>query len=80
MIFLVQKYDGPIGCFVESKVDYKKVKNKMTSENENIDKMAEDFVENGGKILEVNGSEFLIEVSSGTFYLKRMYCHKISLA
>ena len=72
------KYNGPVGTFVESKIELDRLILKIVSEEDNVKKLAEDFLENGGKISEVNGLDFLIEVASGTFYIKRVYCKKIN--
>lgn len=63
----------PIGIQVESKVNAKKLASVMTLENGQEGRVIKDFMKNGGKISEVNGKEFLIEVTMGSFYINRNY-------
>jgi hypothetical protein len=61
------------GTAVESKVNSKRLVDNMWSENGQEIELALDFRKNGGKILEVLGKNFLIEVLSGTFTIPRNY-------
>ncbi|MHA2428133.1 MAG: hypothetical protein ACXADB_08935 [Candidatus Hermodarchaeia archaeon] len=61
------------GTEVESKVNSKRLVENMWPENGQEIELALDFRKNGGKILEVVGKNFLIEVSSGTFSIPRNY-------
>jgi hypothetical protein len=47
-----------------------------TEEGHEIE-LALDFRKNGGKILEVSGRDFLIEVSSGRFTIPRNYVKRL---
>jgi hypothetical protein len=65
-----------IGVCVESKINSKRLMCKMEAETENLSEMAEDFCENGGKIIEVDEKHFIIEVSKGQFSIHRCYVKK----
>ena len=45
----------------------------MALENGQEGRVVKDFMKNGGKIVEVNGKDFLIEVTMGSFYINRSY-------
>jgi hypothetical protein len=65
------------GTEVESKVNSRRlVENMWTEEGHEIE-LALDFRKNGGKILEVSGRDFLIEVSSGRFTIPRNYVKRL---
>jgi hypothetical protein len=63
----------PIGIQVESRVSAKKLTSVMALENGQEGRVVKDFMKNGGKIVEVNGKDFLIEVTMGSFYINRSY-------
>ena len=63
----------PIGEQVVSKISAKKLMDVMNLENGQMNRVVKDFMKNGGKIAEVAGSEFLIEVTMGSFYIKKNY-------
>jgi hypothetical protein len=63
----------PIGVQVESKINAKKLSSVMVLENGQENRVIKDFLKNGGKITEVNGKEFLIEVTMGSFCINRNY-------
>ena len=63
----------PIGVQVESKISYKKLATAMILENGQEGRVIKDFMKNVGKIAEVNGKEFLIEVTMGSFYINKNY-------
>lgn len=63
----------PIGEHVISKVNSKKLNQVMTLENGQENKVIKDFMKNGGKISEVHGNEFLVEVTMGSFYIPKNY-------
>lgn len=63
----------PIGEQVTSKISAKKLVNVMNLENGQMNKVVKDFMKNGGKISEVSGNEFLIEVTMGSFYIQKNY-------
>jgi CRISPR/Cas system CSM-associated protein Csm2 small subunit len=66
----------PIGEQVESKVSSKKFANVMTLEDGQMNRVVKDFMKNGGKIKEVSGKEFLIEVTMGSFYIAKNYVRR----
>lgn len=63
----------PIGEQVESKISSKKFAKVMTLEDGQENRVIKDFIKNGGKVREINGKEFLIEVTMGSFYVPRNY-------
>ena len=65
-----------VGIYVESKLSAKRLINRVESESENIDKIIEDFTDNGGTIADVDGNWFLIQVDSGEFLVPRIYVKK----
>jgi hypothetical protein len=66
----------PIGELVESKVSSKKFSEVMTLEDGQMNKVVKDFIKNGGKIKEVSGNDFLVEVTMGTFYIPKNYVRR----
>jgi len=64
---------------INKKVYPKSIKysNKISLDFGNLLEVKKDFVKNGGKVLkEEDGSDMvLIEVKSGTFYIKKSYIH-----
>jgi hypothetical protein len=67
-----KKKDDVIGLTVESKISTLRLMEKIQTEG-NPHILARDFRRNGGIIREANGSIFLIEVNSGTFYIPRCF-------
>jgi hypothetical protein len=65
-----------VGTYVESKVGVKKLVAKMVTEGNNLEELAIEFRESGGRIAEVDGKNFLIEVGAGAFYLNRFYVRR----
>jgi len=66
-----------IGLQVESKADFRKLIHKPECEEDEKRSLAQEFLENGGTIAEVNDKQFVIEVSGGRFSLHRCYVRKI---
>jgi hypothetical protein len=66
----------PLGIQVESKINSKKLSNLMTLENGQMGRVIKDFMKNGGKIAEVDGDNFLIEATMGSFYIKKNYVRR----
>jgi hypothetical protein len=66
----------PIGEQVESKVSVKKFSEVMTLEDGQMNRVVKDFMKNGGKIKEVSGKEFLVEVTMGSFYVSKNYVRR----
>lgn len=66
-----------VGIQIESKIPLKKLTGRIFEvEKGDKNQVAKDFFNEGGKILEVDGHNFLVEVSSGVFYIHRMYTKK----
>jgi hypothetical protein len=81
-----KRYMDILGTMVESKIGTKKLQSvistlasfgKRAKPLPTLYELAMDFKENGGTIKEVNGIEFLIEVSSGEFFIPRYYVRSI---
>lgn len=60
-----------IGTTVESKYSGKKIAKNMTLETGSAGKVIREFVQFGGVIKEIDGSEYLIEVESGSFFTNK---------
>jgi hypothetical protein len=60
-----------VGLRVETRFGAKRIMHKMTLESGKSHKVARDFVENGGTVLDVVGEEFLVEVKSGSFLINK---------
>lgn len=71
-----RKFKPLVGLQVESKIHVEKLLSKMQTEEGDAEILAEEFVEDGGQIADVNDKSFLIEVASGTFYVHRCYVRK----
>jgi hypothetical protein len=67
--------DKYIGKQVRTKVSEQKMLERVETEDE-AETIIQDFAENGGIILAVDGKRVLIEVDSGSFYLPR-FCVKL---
>lgn len=65
-----------VGMTVESKLKLHRLIANMEAEGGNIDELASEFLENGGSVNKVNGKTFLIEVDSGSFFIKRCFVRK----
>jgi hypothetical protein len=66
-----------IGLKVESKIHLKKLTHRILEVDKGEkEQVAKDFIENGGKILDEDGKNLLIEVSNGSFFLHKMYVRK----
>lgn len=66
-----QRHKDILGTWVESKVRVRKLLDHMSAEMGDSHELAADFKHNGGTIEDVNGKNFLIEVSSGRFIIPR---------
>ena len=62
-----------LGTWVESKINMKKLMDKMSSETGDVEELALDFKNDGGIIVDVEGKDFFIEVDSGIFSIPRNY-------
>jgi hypothetical protein len=60
-----------VGLRVETRLGAKRIMGSMTPESGRPQKVAKDFVENGGVILEVIGEEYLVKVKSGRFMISK---------
>ena len=67
---------SPIGKMVESKIGFNKLLAKMSAKSSNLEEMALEFKESGGRVVEAEGKEFLIEVRSGCFNIHRIFIKK----
>lgn len=65
-----------VGFQVESKIPYKKLVSRIETQLGDIEEVARDFKKNGGLVNEVDGPNILIEVTSGTFLIHKMYIKK----
>ena len=66
----------PIGEQVESKISAKKFSQVMVLEDGQMNRVTKDFLKNGGKIKEVSGKDFLVEVTMGSFYISKNYVRR----
>ena len=64
-----------IGCEVKSKVSESKLQEKVEADD-NTDELINEFVQNGGVIVETNGKMLTVETESGQIALPR-FCVKI---
>jgi len=65
--------DDYIGCDVISKISLKKIYLKAEVDEGYAEEVCADFYKNGGKITDVVDDNFLIEVDSGSLYLRKSY-------
>ena len=71
------RYAHLIGLHVESKLGSKRLINKITQREGEIEELAKEFKRDGGIILEVDEDcNLLIEVDSGTFTIPRYFIRK----
>lgn len=70
--------DDLIGTHIQSKISTKKLSVKITPEEGDIDDLIEDFKRDGGFIKDTDGTNFLVEVDSGTFTISRQYVKEAS--
>lgn len=68
-----QKKHHIIGTKVESKVPFSKLVNVSSTEDGDIAELIANFQESGGIIADIDGKNFLIEVSTGSFYVPRQF-------
>jgi len=61
------------GLAVESKVSSKQLLSQISPEKGEAKDLVKNFIENGGTIRNIDGTNFLIEVESGSFYVNRRY-------
>jgi high-affinity K+ transport system ATPase subunit B len=62
-----------IGLTAETKFSGKRIIKNITLEQGRANKVVKEFIENGGIVKEVNENEYLIEVSSGSFYINKKF-------
>ena len=62
-----------IGSLVESKISLKRLITRMETQEGDLEEVAKDFHKNGGTIIEENGYNLLIEVSTGNFLIHKTY-------
>ena len=64
------------GTLIESKIPLRRLLEKITPEEGELNDLANEFNDNGGLIYEVNDTSFLVKVDSGMFYISRKYIRK----
>jgi len=71
------RYAHLVGLHVESKLSTKRLVNKITPDDGDVNELAKEFKRDGGVILEVDEDyNLLIEVDSGTFTIPRYFVRK----
>jgi hypothetical protein len=65
-----------VGKFVKARAPENKLLEKIECDSDDPLSIIEEFLRDGGTVLEVQGRKFLIEVDSGSFLLPR-FCVKI---
>jgi hypothetical protein len=70
------KSSGLIGLEVESKIPSKRLAKNVDAYDGDLHDLCVEFKTNGGKIKDVDGKTFLIEVNSGTFSIARCFVRK----
>ena len=65
-----------VGKFVKARASTKKLLEKIECDADDPEILVEEFVHNGGTILEVQDKSLLIEVESGSFLLPK-FCVKL---
>ena len=70
------KSSSLVGLAVVSKLSAKRIAANVISFDGNLHEIAEDFKKNGGSIADVDGTTFLIEVSTGGFSIHRCFVKK----
>ena len=66
-----------IGVQVEPKIGFKKLISKIEIDEGDEEEVCNEFLEDGGVIVDCEDKEFLVEVNSGKFYINRSYIRKI---
>ena len=62
-----------IGLLVESKIKSKRLMSRIEPQEGDSEDLVVEFKKEGGKIIDVEGKKFLIEVDSGSFFIPRQY-------
>lgn len=65
-----------IGLKVKSKISFGKLMNKIEINEGDMEEVCDDFLKEGGIIADDEDVNFLIEVTSGSFYIKHCYVAK----
>jgi len=73
------KISNLVGLAVESKLSAKRIAANIISFDGNLHEISEDFKNNGGQIVDVDGTTFIIEVSTGGFSIQRCFVKKKDL-
>jgi hypothetical protein len=74
--FNLHQHKKGVGVEVESRVSVKRLVTRMQPEEGDALELAREFKENGGKITEVDGSLFMVEVANGSFIIPRGCCRR----
>jgi hypothetical protein len=69
--FNLQPQKKGIGVEVEPRVSLKRLVARMQPEDGDAILMAHEFKDNGGKVVEIDGSLYMIEVANGSFIIPR---------
>jgi hypothetical protein len=64
------------GYEVQSKIPLKRLRSKIEIEDGDEDEVCEDFLENGGTVIDTDGKRLMVEVDSGSFCIHRMYVER----
>ena len=62
-----------VGLTAETKFSGKRIIKNITLEQGKATKVVKEFIENGGTVVEVSDEEYLIEVTSGSFYINKKF-------
>ncbi len=62
-----------IGEAVVSKIGYNKLVRKAESKKGELEDVCQEFVDDGGRVIQVKENKVLVEVSSGSFYIHRIF-------
>lgn len=65
-----------VGISVKSKINKRKLYERIDVEDGAIEELVADFRENGGTVVDVDGEHLMIEVESGSFYIPKKFVKK----
>lgn len=68
----------PLGKYMKPKIGVNRLVQHMDSDISNLEEMAIEFKESGGRVVDIEGEEFVIEVNAGCFKINRMFLKKSS--
>ena len=73
IVYEIPQSHHVIGTRVESKLNARRLANRISPESGEVDDLVVDFIEMGGTIADVDGKNFLIKTDSGAFFVPRLY-------